>query len=62
MYNLTGKACAVFCAEQTLGHGAILIGKLAMDLPKTPRLRHLGFVSEEDKRASVSYGILLSWT
>lgn len=30
-----------------------LIGKLAMDLPKTPRLRHLGFVSEEDKRAAM---------
>jgi len=28
-----------------------LIGKLAMDLPPVPRLRHLGFVSEEEKRA-----------
>jgi glycosyltransferase involved in cell wall biosynthesis len=31
-----------------------LIGKLAMDLPAIPRLRHLGFVSEEDKRAAMA--------
>ena len=30
-----------------------LIGKLAMDLPNIPRLRHLGFVSEDDKRAAM---------
>ena len=30
-----------------------LIGKLAMDLPGIPRLRHLGFVSEDDKRAAM---------
>jgi glycosyltransferase involved in cell wall biosynthesis len=31
-----------------------LIGKLAMDLPRVPRLRHLGFVSEDDKRAAMA--------
>lgn len=31
-----------------------LIGKLAMDLPALPRLRHLGFVSEEDKHAAMA--------
>jgi glycosyltransferase involved in cell wall biosynthesis len=31
-----------------------LIGKLAMALPKIPRLRHLGFVSEEEKRAAMA--------
>lgn len=32
----------------------LLIGKLAMALPPIARLRHLGFVSEEDKRAAMS--------
>ncbi len=31
-----------------------LIGKLAMELPRIPRLRHLGFVSEEEKRAAMA--------
>jgi glycosyltransferase involved in cell wall biosynthesis len=31
-----------------------LIGKLAMQLPGIPRLRHLGFVSEADKRAAMA--------
>jgi glycosyltransferase involved in cell wall biosynthesis len=31
-----------------------LIGKLAMELPAIPRLRHLGFVSEEEKHAAMA--------
>lgn len=31
-----------------------LIGKLAMDLPRIPRLRHLGFVSEDEKMAAMA--------
>lgn len=31
-----------------------LIGKLAMELPRIPRLRHLGFVSEAEKRAAMA--------
>ncbi len=31
-----------------------LIGKLAMPLPGIPRLRHLGFVSEEEKHAAMA--------
>lgn len=31
-----------------------LIGKLAMELPAIPRLRHLGFVSEDEKHAAMA--------
>lgn len=31
----------------------LLLGHLAMDLPVTPRIRHLGFVPEEEKRAAM---------
>ena len=31
-----------------------LIGKLAMELPAIPRLRHFGFVSEEEKHAAMA--------
>ena len=36
-----------------------LIGKLAMDLPAIPRLRHLGFVNEEDKHAAMAGAVAL---
>jgi glycosyltransferase involved in cell wall biosynthesis len=32
----------------------LLIGHLAMDLPKTPRIRHLGFVSDVEKRSAMA--------
>jgi glycosyltransferase involved in cell wall biosynthesis len=31
-----------------------LVGKLAMELPRIPRLRHLGFVSEAEKLAAMA--------
>ena len=56
-----GKGCAEMLRFYEAAQAEImgcpdlyLIGKLAMDLPSIPRLRHLGFVSEEDKRAAMA--------
>jgi glycosyltransferase involved in cell wall biosynthesis len=55
-----GKGCAEmvahYAAYRAAGGtaGLVLIGALAMELPGVPGLRHLGFLSEEDKRAAIA--------
>jgi glycosyltransferase involved in cell wall biosynthesis len=55
-----GKGCAEMVAHYAAYRSAggtadlVLIGTLAMDLPDVPGLRHLGFLSEEDKRAAIA--------
>ena len=55
-----GKGCAEMVAHYAAyraGGGTadlVLIGTLAMELPAVPGLRHLGFLSEEDKAAAIA--------
>ena len=55
-----GKGCAELVAHyaryRARGGTAdlLLIGTLAMDLPPVPGLRHLGYLSEEDKHAALA--------
>jgi glycosyltransferase involved in cell wall biosynthesis len=56
-----GKGCDVmirhYLAAQANVSGCpdlLLIGHLAMELPKTPRIRHLGFVPEAEKLAAMA--------
>jgi glycosyltransferase involved in cell wall biosynthesis len=55
-----GKGCAEMIAHYAAyraGGGTadlVLIGSLAMELPAVPGLRHLGFLSDEDKQAAMA--------
>lgn len=55
-----GKGCAELIAHYAryrAGGGSadlLLIGTLAMELPPVPGLRHLGYLSEEDKQAAMA--------
>ena len=43
------RLACVFTAETAVPHSLLLIGAPALPIPDDPRIRHLGFLDEQDK-------------